>query len=148
MKVWYARVSTTWQKLEIQIEKLKKAWCAKIFKEKVTGTSTTKCLKLKEALDYVRNWDVLYITKLDRLARSVCDLTKIVQMLDTKKTWFVVLDQDINTLTPTGRLLFHMISAIWEFERDLIIERTAEWKEDARHRWVKFWRKPKLWVKN
>ena len=66
------------------------------------------------------------VTRLDRLARSVPDLLDITRSLEAKQVDLVVLDQDINTSSPTGRLLFHMLAAIGEFERDLINERAAE----------------------
>lgn len=144
MKIWYARVSTRGQSLSTQVEKLEQTWCEKIYQEKITGTSRVKRQELENALDYVRRGDVLYITKLDRLARSVHDLTQIVSTLQRKEVGFIVLDQDIDTTTSTGRLLFHMISAIWEFERDLINERTAEGIAKAKANGVKFWAKPKL----
>lgn len=74
----------------------------------------------------MREGDEFYVTRLDRLARSVCDLANIARQMAEKKVDLVVLDQNIDTSTPTGRLLFHTLAAIGEFERDLIKERAAE----------------------
>lgn len=144
MKVGYARVSTTGQSLEIQREKLKQAGCEKIFEEKKTGAKTAGREELKKALEYVREGDTLHITKLDRLARSLKDLTKIADTLDKKNVGFIVIDQEINTTTPTGKLIFHMIGAIGEFERSLIIERTQEGRAKAKMQGRKFGRKKSL----
>ncbi len=87
---------------------------------------------------------MLVITKLDRLARSMFDLQGIVQTLERKKADLVVLDQKIDTTTPTGRLTFHLLGAVAEFERDLINERRNEGMERAKQKGVRFGRKPKL----
>jgi len=95
-------------------------------------------------LDYVREGDALIVTKLDRLARSAVDLGKIAAQLQEKGVDLVVLDQDINTTTPTGKLMFTIIGAFAEFERDLINERCREGIVRAKERGVKFGRRPKL----
>ena len=84
------------------------------------------------------------VTRLDRLARSVLDLSQITAEIAAKKVDLVVLDQHIDTGSPTGRLLFHMLAAIGEFERDLIKERAAEGIARAKAAGVKFGAKPKL----
>ena len=84
------------------------------------------------------------VTRLDRLARSVLDLSQITAEIAAKKVDLVVLDQAIDTGSPTGRLLFHMLAAIGEFERDLIKERAAEGIARAKAAGVKFGAKPKL----
>ncbi len=84
------------------------------------------------------------VTRLDRLARSVLDLSQITAEIAAKKVDLVVLDQSIDTGSPTGRLLFHMLAAIGEFERDLIKERAAEGIARAKAAGVKFGAKPKL----
>jgi DNA invertase Pin-like site-specific DNA recombinase len=78
------------------------------------------------------------VTRLDRLARSVRDLTNITSDLQTKQVSFVVLDQQIDTTTPTGKLLFHVLSAIGEFERELINERIRDGIVRAKKAGVKF----------
>ncbi len=144
MKIWYARVSTTGQSLELQIERLTGAGCEKLFQEKKTGSTRVVRQKLTNALGFVREGDVLMVTRLDRLARSVPDLLDITRALEAKHVDLVVLDQDINTSSPTWRLLFHMLAAIGEFERDLINERAAEGIARAKANGVKFGPKRKL----
>ena len=93
---------------------------------------------------FIREGDPLVITRLDRLARSVLDLSQITAEIAAKKVDLVVLDQSIDTGSPTGRLLFHMLAAIGEFERDLIKERAAEGIARAKAAGVKFGAKSKL----
>ena len=140
MNIGYARVSSLGQSLDTQIEKLKAFGCEKIFQEKKSGASTGKRVAVQEALEFCREGDVLVITKLDRLARSMFDLQGMVQELERKKVDFIVLDQKIDTTTPTGRLTFHLLGAVAEFERDLINEGV----ERAKEKGVRFGRKPKL----
>lgn len=141
--VGYARVSTTSQKLQNQITRLNEYGCRKLFTEKVSGAKSSR-KELKAALEYVREGDSLVVTKLDRLARSAVDLGKIAALLESKSVDLVVLDQKIDTSSPTGRLMFTMIGAFAEFERDLIAERCKEGVEKARARGVKFGRPAKL----
>jgi DNA invertase Pin-like site-specific DNA recombinase len=81
---------------------------------------------------------------LDRLARSVLDLVQTVQSFENQSIGFVVLDQNIDTTTPTGKLMFHILSAIGEFERELINERVKEGIAKAKEKGVRFGRVPKL----
>lgn len=141
--VGYARVSTVGQSLEGQLEKLESFGCQKLFKEKFTGTSRDR-VQLDAALTYVREGDSLVVTKLDRLARSAVDLGNIVRMLEGKQVDLVVLDQQIDTSTPSGKLMFTMVGAFAEFERDLIAERCREGIERAKAKGVKFGRPSKL----
>ena len=99
---------------------------------------------LAQALSFIREGDQLVITRLDRLARSVLDLSQITAEIAAKKVDLVVLDQSIDTGSPTGRLLFHLLAAIGEFERDLIKERAAEGIARAKAAGVKFGAKSKL----
>jgi DNA invertase Pin-like site-specific DNA recombinase len=142
MRIGYARVSSSGQKLDVQLDRL--ADCDRIFHEKVSGKSTKGRPELKNALDFVRVGDVFVVTKLDRLARSVVDLSGIVQMLEAKQVDLVVLDQGIDTTTMYCRLQFNILAAIGEFERELIRERSMEGREKAKARGVKFGAKPKL----
>ncbi len=141
-KVGYARVSTGGQDLGLQLDRL--ADCDRVFQEKVSGRRGTVRPALNEALVYVRNGDVFVVTKLDRLARSVHDLMQITQTLQDKNCDLQVLDQELDTSTPTGRLIFHVLAVIGEFERELINERINEGKKRAIAAGVKFGRKPKL----
>lgn len=144
MIVGYARVSSTGQTLDVQRHKLMTAGCEKIFAEKESGKSAENREQLKAALDFVREGDVLIITKLDRLARSMNDLTSITTDLNKRGIGFVVTDQDIDTTTPTGKLLFNILGSLAEFERDLIRTRCIDGIAQAKANGVKFGRKPKV----
>jgi DNA invertase Pin-like site-specific DNA recombinase len=146
MKVGYARVSTVGQSLDLQMERLSD--CDRIYREKASAGSTKNRPELKNALDFVREEDVFIVTKLDRLARSVVDLSLIVQRLEKKNVDLVVLDQGIDTTTIYGRLQFNILAAIGEFERGLIRERSREGREKAKERGVRFGAKPKLSQEN
>ena len=98
--------------------------CDKIFAEKVS--SVAQRAELDAALDYAREGDALVVTKLDRLARSVAHLVSIGERLDAKGVSLKVLEQAIDTSTPTGRLMFNMLGAIAQFERELMPERQRE----------------------
>lgn len=141
-KVGYARVSTLGQSLDTQIEKLVEQGCdpQHIFQEKVSGAKGANRPALDDMLRFVRRGDTLVVTKLDRLARSVNDLNKITRQLQDKSVDLVVIDQQIDTSTPTGRLTFHLLAAIDEFERDLINERTSDGRTRAMANGVKFGR--------
>lgn len=141
--VGYARVSTKSQSTENQIQRLEQFGCEKVFADQYSGATTDR-EQLQAALEYIRDGDTFVITKLDRLARSSVDLGKSAELFQRKNVDFVVLDQDINTSTPTGKLMFNMIGAFAEFERDLIQERCREGIEKAKAKGVKFGRRPKL----
>lgn len=127
MKVGYARVSSVGQSLDIQVEALQAAGCEKIFKEKVSGRSTVDREQLSLALDFVREGDTLAVTRLDRLARSVVDLHRIVEALMAKDVQFQCLAQSgVNTDTSTGRLMMGVLSSVAAFESDLRRERQME----------------------
>lgn len=140
--VGYARVSSTGQSLEVQLEKLKD--CYKVFQEKRSGKNADNRPQLKACLEYLREGDTLVITKLDRLARSVFDLQQIKRLLDTKGVELLVLDQLIDTRTSTGKLMFNMLGAIAEFENDLRKERQADGIAKAKEQGIHLGRKAKL----
>jgi DNA invertase Pin-like site-specific DNA recombinase len=144
MKIGYARVSTTGQHLDAQEGKLLAFGCEKIYQEKQSGKASNNRPVLQEALKFAREGDVFVITRLDRLARSLLDLVKMTESFEKQGIGFVVLDQQIDTTTPTGRLMFHVLSAIGEFERELINERVKEGIEKAKVKGVQFGRKNKL----
>lgn len=144
MKIGYARVSTVVQNIESQNEKLLAYGCEKIYLEKQSGKTSDNRPALQEALKFIREGDVFVITRLDRLARSVLDLVQMTSVFEKEGIGFVVLDQQIDTNTPMGRLMFHVLSAIGEFERELINERVKEGIVNAKEKGVQFGRKNKL----
>ncbi len=139
--IGYARVSSLGQSLDVQLDKLEH--CDKIFQEKKSGTSNKRS-RLKACLEYVREGDVLVITRLDRLARSTLHLCQIAETLDKKGVNLQVLDQSINTTDATGRLLFNMLGAIGQFETEIRSERQMEGIQKAKQRGVSFGRKKQL----
>src|SRR5262245_32683620 len=123
MLVGYARVSTQDQDLTVQRERL--ARCEKLYEEKASGTEAARP-QLQACLDFVREGDTLLVTRLDRLARSTLHLCQIAEHLARKGVHLQVLEQDVNTHTPTGRLLFGMLAVIAQFETELRAERQRE----------------------
>ena len=123
MEVGYARTSTVEQQagFDAQIAELEKIGCQKIFKEQVS--SIGKRDQLEVALDFVRDGDVFVVTKLDRLARSVFHLCEIVELLEKKNVALKILNINLDTSTPTGKLMLNMLSAVAQFERELMLER-------------------------
>jgi DNA invertase Pin-like site-specific DNA recombinase len=126
MQIGYARSSTIDQEAgyQAQIKALNGAGCDKVFSEMVS--SVAQRAELEAALDYARKGDALVVTKLDRLARSVAHLVAIGERLDAKGVSLKVLEQSIDTSTPTGRLMFNMLGSIAQFERELMLERQRE----------------------
>jgi len=139
--IGYARVSSLGQSLDIQLGKLEH--CDKIFQEKKSGTSDKRS-RLKACLEYVREGDVLVVSRLDRLARSTLHLCQIAETLKEKGVDLQVLDQSINTADATGRLLFNMLGAIGQFETEIRAERQMEGIHKAKQRGVSFGRQKKL----
>jgi DNA invertase Pin-like site-specific DNA recombinase len=135
--IGYARVSSVGQSLELQQDKLKH--CDKLFEEKLSGTSD-KRPRLKACLEYVREGDILVVTRLDRLARSTLHLCQIAEELKRKGVDLQVLDQQISTTDATGRLLFNMLGAIAQFETEIRSERQMDGIEKAKARGVPFGR--------
>jgi DNA invertase Pin-like site-specific DNA recombinase len=125
--IGYARTSTTDQKagLEAQLRDLKAAGCRKVFREELSSLAATRP-QLEAALDWVREEDVLIVTKLDRLARSVADLVAITQTLKRKGVGLRILAMNLDTSTPTGKLMVNLLGSIAEFERELMLERQRE----------------------
>ena len=123
--VGYARVSTTDQNLDTQLDLLKKNDVNKIFKEKISGVKRNRP-QLIEMLNYVREGDVIVVTKLDRIARSTKHLLEIVESIQEKGVEFRVLNINLDTSTPTGKLMLTMLGAIATFEREMMLERQAE----------------------
>jgi DNA invertase Pin-like site-specific DNA recombinase len=123
MLLGYARVSTLDQNLSLQRDALTEAGCQKIFIEQMSGAVAERPALL-EALDYARSGDTIVVWKLDRLARSMKQLIETVEKLRIRGVGFQSLTEAIDTTTAQGVLVFHMFSALAEFERSLIRERT------------------------
>jgi DNA invertase Pin-like site-specific DNA recombinase len=140
-RIGYARVSSVGQSLEVQLEKLTS--CDKTYQEKKSG-SVGKRSSLEACLEYVRDGDTLVITRLDRLARSTLHLCQIAAELQRKGVDLQVLDQQIDTTTSTGRLLFHMLGAIAQFETEIRAERQRDGIEHAKARGVPLGRRKAL----
>ena len=129
----YARVSTTEQSLDSQIDALRQAGAKRIFKEKISG-ATKERPELTRLLDQLRDDDVVVVTKYDRLARSLRDLIDVVETIQNRGADFRSLAESIDTTNPSGRLIFHVFASIAQFERERIVERTKEGLEAARKR--------------
>ena len=123
--VGYVRVSTVDQNEARQVEALKKHNIEKWFTEKVSGKDTNRP-QLQLMLDYVREGDTVYIHDFSRLARSTKDLLEIVETLQNKGVSLVSNKENIDSSTPTGKLMLTMIGAIAEFERQNLLERQKE----------------------
>ncbi|RWP76883.1 MAG: recombinase family protein [Mesorhizobium sp.] len=125
--VGYARTSTTDQKagLEAQLRDLEQAGCTKVFREEVSSVATNRP-QLAAVLEWVREGDTLVVTKLDRLARSVADLVSITAALKAKGAGLRILAMNLDTATPTGKLMLNLLGSIAEFERELMLERQRE----------------------
>lgn len=128
MIIGYARTSTTDQKagLEAQERDLLAAGCERLFIEQVSSVDMVAREQLATALDFVRDGDVLVVTKLDRLARSVSHLLDVSARLKAKGAALRILDLAIDTSTATGELLLTMVGAIAQFERAIMLERQRE----------------------
>lgn len=142
MLIGYARVSTEDQKLELQTDALVKAGVdpANIFTDKVSATSR-KRVGLNDCLRRMEKDDVLVVWKFDRLARSLHQLIEIAISLQKRDIGLRSLTEQIDTTTPGGRMIFHVMGAMSQFERDLIIERTKAGMAAAKSRGVQIGRK-------
>src|SRR6266702_3960680 len=133
MLIGYARVSTSDQTLNLQKDALEKIGCSKIFTDVISG-STTERQGLDEAISYVREGDTLVVWRLDRLGRSLKHLIETITALNNRKIGFKSIQENIDTTTSGGKLVFHIFGALAEFERDIIKERTKAGLEAARAR--------------
>src|ERR1700729_1522113 len=135
-KVGYARASSIEQSLDLQIEALKAANCDVIRSEKRSGTSTKGRDELRTILDFIRAGDVLTVTRIDRLARSIGDLQDIVRELRAKGVKLKATEQPIDTSTPAGKAFLDMLGVFAEFETNLRRERQMEGIAAAKARGV------------
>jgi DNA invertase Pin-like site-specific DNA recombinase len=122
----YARVSSTDQDLTIQSEALTKAGCTLVREEKVTGTKLEGRDELRTLMDFMRKGDVLTVTRIDRLARSLADLALLVRELEAKGIALKATEQPVDTSTPAGRAFLQMLGIFAEFETSLRKERQLE----------------------
>jgi DNA invertase Pin-like site-specific DNA recombinase len=131
----YARVSTNEQNLDLQIDELKRYGVSEenIYFDKVTGTSKERP-SLNKLMSKLRSGDSLVVWRLDRIGRSVKHLVDMINELEEKNIDFISLKENIDTTTPTGKLMFHICSAFAQFERDIISERTKAGLRSARAR--------------
>lgn len=125
-KIGYARVSTTDQDTAIQVAALKAAGCEVVREEKASGTSTTGRAELETVLSFLRRGDVLVVTRIDRLARSIADLQTIVRTIREKGAALECTEQPVNTGTAAGKAFLDMLGVFAEFETNLRRERQLE----------------------
>lgn len=147
MKIGYARVSTADQHLRMQEDALKQAGCKKIYHDTASGAKTDRP-GLEKALEQLREGDVLVVWHLDRLGRSLKHLIDTIQQLNDQGIGFQSIKESIDTTTTGGKLIFHIFSALAEFERNLIRDRTNAGLQAARARGKKGGRPPRLSTKD
>jgi len=133
MLIGYARVSTDDQNLDLQRDALQQAGCDKIYTDQQSGVSTDRS-GLDTVLEVARSGDTLVIWRLDRLGRSLKNLIHLVEQLERQGVGLKSLQENIDTTTSGGRLVFHLFGALAEFERNLIRERTRAGLSAARAR--------------
>ena len=133
MRIGYARVSTEDQTLDLQRDALKRAKCREVYEEQATGKNTGRP-QLEACLKGLREGDTLVVWRLDRLGRNLADLVGLVAQFEQRKINFESLTEKIETVSPAGRLIFHVFAALAEFERNLIRERTVARLKAARAR--------------
>jgi DNA invertase Pin-like site-specific DNA recombinase len=143
-KIGYARVSTFEQDLDVQIAALKAAGCDVVRAEKRSGTSTQGRDELRTLLDFIRAGDVLMVTRIDRLARSIGDLQDIVRELKAKGATLRATEQPIDTSTAAGKAFLDMLGVFAEFETNLRRERQMEGIAAAKLRGVYKGRPPSI----
>jgi len=133
MKIGYIRVSKHEQNEALQRDALKEAGCEKYFSDVITGSKFER-KGLEQLLAFARSGDTVIVWKLDRLGRSLKDLIETLNLLKDRGVDFISLTEKIDTTTPGGKLIFHLMGALAEFERDLIRERTNAGLAAARAR--------------
>src|SRR5437588_7219654 len=133
MKIGYLRVSKHEQNEALQRDALKEAGCEKYFSDVITGSKFER-KGFEQLLAFARSGDTVIVWKLDRLGRSLKDLIETLNLLKDQGVDFVSITEKIDTTTPDGKLIFHLMGALAEFERDLIRERTNAGLAAARAR--------------
>ncbi len=134
MKIGYARVSTTDQDLSDQIEKLKEAGCEKIWQTKISGVSDEHETQIAEVISFMRENDVLLVTRLDRLGRSLARILSSIERLHEKGATIKTLDGTLDTsnTSPLAKAMINLCGTFAQLERDLILDRTSEGRERAK----------------
>lgn len=130
--IGYARVSTREQHIEGQLRELVESGCTRVFQDRGSGKTARDRTKLGLMLDYIRPGDVVVVTKLDRLSRSLIDLLRISERIDLSGAHLRSLSEGFDTTTPVGKVMFHTMGTLAEFERERIRERTLEGLRQAR----------------
>lgn len=144
MRIGYARVSTEEQNLRMQLDALRAAGCVRIYRDEGVSAVARERPGLSRALRRLKPNDVLVVWKLDRLGRSLVHLIEVIRSLRDGGIGFQSLQEQIDTTSAGGRFYFHMLAALAEFERELIVERTRAGIIAARRRGVRIGRPPKL----
>ena len=143
-RIGYARVSTDEQNLDLQRDALTAAGCERIYADGGVSGVAVKRPALKKALAALRPGDVLVVWRLDRLGRSLAHLIEIIGLVEIRRAGFRSLSEAIDTTTAGGKLIFHVMGALAEFERALISERTRAGMASARLRGRTLGRPPRL----
>ncbi|NQU35614.1 MAG: recombinase family protein [Bacteroidetes bacterium] len=123
MLIGYVRISTTDQNLDLQLDSLKQVGCEKIYEDQASGAKTDRD-GLNGALDLLRKGDTIVVWRLDRLGRSLKHLIEVMNQINDIGCYFKSVQENIDTSSPGGKLIFHVFGALAEFERDIIRERT------------------------
>ncbi|HDR3524038.1 TPA: recombinase family protein [Bacillus pacificus] len=139
MIIGYARVSTSDQNLDRQIDALKKYGCEKIVHEKLSGTIKDR-EGIEQVFELIRKGDVVCVESISRLGRKTLDILNIIKRLEEAGVQFVSLKENMDTSTPTGKAMFQMMCVIAELERDLIAERVKEGLKASKKRGTKLGR--------
>lgn len=143
-RIGYARVSTTDQDTAVQVAALRAAGCDVIREEKASGTTTAGRTELATILDFLRPGDVLVVTRIDRLARSIADLAGIVRAIEAKGAGLACTEQPVDTTTAAGKAFLGMLGVFAEFETNIRRERQLEGIAKAKAEGVYKGRKPTI----
>src|SRR5690242_885022 len=132
--IGYARTSTVEQEagLDAQLAELKALKCRRVFKEQVSSVDIVRRVQLEAAIEFLREGDVLVVTKLDRLARSIRDLVAIIDRIEAKGASLRILGMGLDTSTPNGRLMLNVLGSVAQFEREIMLERQRVGIEKAK----------------
>lgn len=144
MLIGYARVSTGDQSLDLQIDALLRAGCQDIYRDEAMSGARPDRPGLLKAMGELRQGDTLIVWRLDRLARSMRDLVDIASALHAREIAFRSITEHIDIGSPLGEFILHVLGAVAQFERALIVERTRAGMEAARERGIQFGRRPAL----